>query len=82
MYNDSDRVTIWRYDKNYMYHEDKDTIYFRSKGEYKDIAWFDKRTKILYENTKYKDRFKAAKSEIHKKLELNKDQISEYIDMV
>lgn len=79
---DDEVITIWRYGKNYMYHEDGNTIYFRSKGEYKDIAWFDKRTKMLYENTKYKDRFKAAKSEIHKKLELTKEQISEYLDII
>lgn len=82
MYNDSDGVTIWRYAKNYTYTEENDTIYFRSKRGTEDIAWYNKTTKILYENTKYKDRFKAAKSEIHKKLELTKNQISEYIDMV
>lgn len=82
MYNDSDGITIWRYAKNYMWTEENDTIYFRSKRGKEDIAWFEKRTKMLYENTKYKNRFKAAKSEIHKKLELSKEQISEYLDMV
>lgn len=82
MYDDYETITIWRYAKNYMWTEENDTIYFRSKKDNKDIAWFDKRTKMLYENTKYKDRFKAAKSEIHKKLELTKEQISEYLDMV
>lgn len=77
-----DEVRIWRYGKNYLYNVDGDTIYFRSKREFKDIAWFDKRTKMLYENTKYKDRFKAAKSEIYKKLELTKEQISEYLDVL
>lgn len=75
-------VRIWRYAKNYMWTEEGDTIYFRSKRGTEDIAWYSKRTKMLYENTKYKDRFKAAKSEIHKKLELTKEQISEYIDMI
>lgn len=82
MYDDDEEITIWKYGKNYIYNDTEDTIYFKSKGEYKDIAWFDKRTKVLYENTKYKNRFKAAKSEIHKKLELSKKQISEYIDMI
>ena len=81
-FNDDEVVTIWRYAKNYMYTEENDTIYFRSKRGTEDIAWFDKRTKMLYENTKYKDRFRAAKSEIYKKLELTKEQISEYLDMV
>lgn len=75
-------VRIWRYAKNYMWTEEDDTIYFRTKKKQFDIAWFDKRTKMLYENTKYKNRFKAAKNEIHKKLELTKEQISEYLDMV
>lgn len=75
-------VRIWRYAKNYMWTEEDDIIYFRSKRGTEDIAWFNKRTKMLYENTKYKNRFKAAKSKIHKKLELTKEQISEYIDMV
>lgn len=80
MYNEY--VRIWRYGKNYMWTEEDDTIYFRTKKKQFDIAWFDKRTKMLYENTKYKNRFKAAKNEIHKKLELTKEQISEYLDMV
>jgi len=75
-------ITIWHYGKNYLYNEEDNTIYFRTLKDRFEIAFYDKRTKILYENTKYKNRFKAAKSEIHKKLELTKDQISEYIDMI
>ena len=77
-----EEVRIWRYGKNYMWTEEDDTIYFRTKKNNFDIAWFDKRTKMLYENTRYKDRFKAAKNEIHKKLELTKEQISEYLDII
>lgn len=77
-----EEIRIWRYAKNFMWTDEDNTIYFRSKRGTEDIAWFDKRSRILYENTKYKNRFKAAKREMYKKLELNKEQISEYLDIV
>ena len=77
-----EKVEIWNYASNYMWTEENDTIYFRTLRDRIDIAWFDKRTKMLYENTKYKNRFINATSEIHKTYNLSKDQISEYIDMI
>lgn len=67
-------ITIWtspirRIDDNrpnYMYSKSKNSIYFRTMKDKKEIAFFDKNTNILYLNTEYKMQFKAIKRQIIK----------------
>lgn len=78
-----EEVRIWQSfrERNYYYYKENNTIYFKSKKMF-DIAFLDKDTGILYENTLYKDRFIKAKSEIKKDFKEYVKEYSEYMNMV
>ena len=53
----------------YLYREDKNYVYFKSNRNMVDLGYYDKKTKTLYFNSRYKMIFKTARHEIRQDYE-------------
>ncbi len=63
---------------NYMYHENKNSVEFRTIKDKCELGWFDKNTNKLYLNSQYRMQFKAIKKQIVK--DYAPKSITEYIN--
>ena len=65
---------------NYMYNKDNNIVDFRTIKDKCELGYIDLRTKVLYFNRDYKNKFKAIKNQIIKDYEPN--SVAEYISLV
>ena len=60
-------MRVWRVKDHFLQsYEDGNHIYLAAKSTHEEIAFYNTKTNCLYFNTKYRDRFSKAKSEIKK----------------
>ena len=64
----------------YLYNEGKEQIEFRTMKDHVEIAIFDKKTRELALNSRYRMQFKAIKKQIIK--DYNPNSITEYCTMI
>ena len=65
---------------NYMYSEDNNIVDFRTTKDKCELGYIDTRTKVLYFNRDFKDKFKAIKNQIIKDYKPN--SVTEYISLI